>query len=89
MKGLHRRLVLNKREDWRSCYCFAVVPRGEGLTLAPGVRGGAICLARIDSTEKGFVWGRLSLECELAQDSVIRVSAYASDSGNGRRKRAG
>ena len=80
MKGLHRRLVLNKREDWRSCYCFAVVPRGEGLTLAPGVRGGAICLARIDSTEKGFVWGRLSLECELAQDSVIRVSAYASDS---------
>ncbi len=79
MKRLHRQLVLNKREDWRTLYRQGVIPEGDGLTLAPGARDGVICLCRLDSGEKGFAWGRLSLECQLAQDSLIRTWAYASD----------
>lgn len=79
MNRLHTQLVLNKREDWRALYLARVIPDGDGLTLAPGAQSGAICLGRLDSGEKGYAWGRLSLDCFLAQDSVIRIRAYAAD----------
>ena len=73
MKRLQRQLVLNKAEDWRAAYCWGVVPEGDSLTLAPGARRGVICLWGLDSGEKGFSWGRVSLDCRLAQDSLIRT----------------
>ena len=79
MKRLQRQLVLNKAEDWRAAYCWGVVPEGDGLTLAPGARRGVICLWGLDSGETGFYWGRASLDCRLAQDSLIRTRAYAAD----------
>lgn len=79
MQRLHRRLVLNKREDWRPLYQAGVVLDGDALTLAQGERRGFVCLPALDSGEQGFAWGRLSLDCELALDSVIRTRAYASD----------
>lgn len=79
MKRLQRQLVLNKAEDWRAAYCWGVVPEGDSLTLAPGARRGVICLWGLDSGEKGFSWGRVSLDCRLAQDSLIRTRAYAAD----------
>lgn len=79
MQRLHRRLVLNKREDWRPLYRAGVILDGDALTLRPGELRGAICLSPLDSGEQGFLWGRLSLDCELALDSVIRIRAYASD----------
>ena len=79
MKRLQKQLVLNKGEDWRSPYRLGVIPDGDGLTLAQGARKGVLCLYGLDSGEKGFSWGRLSLDCVFAQDSLIRTWAYAAD----------
>ncbi len=79
MKRLHTQLVLNKQEDWQAPYCQGVIFQGDGLTLKPGEQGGIICLRALDSGEKGFTWGRVSLDCRLAPDSIIRTWAYAAE----------
>jgi len=53
---------------------------GDYITLEDGVSYGFFCLKAIDSNENGFAWNRVSLECILPEDSMLRVSAYTSDS---------
>ena len=79
MEQLHRQLVLNKGEDWQPCYLWGMVPQGDGFTLAAKTQRGVICLRRVDSGEKGFPWGRLSLDCRMDRDSLIHTYAYAAD----------
>ncbi len=79
MEQLHRQLVLNKAEDWQPSYLWRLVPQGDGLTLAPGAQRGVVCLRRVDSGEKGFRWGRLSLDCQMDRDSLVHLYAYTAD----------
>ena len=79
MEQLHRQLVLNKAEDWQACYCWGIESLGDGLTLCDQTQRGVVCLRGLDSTEKGFLWSRLSLDCRMDQDSLIRAYAYAAD----------
>ena len=80
MEQLHRQLVLNKAEDWQPSYRWGIDPCGDGLTLAGRAQRGVVCLRRVDSGEKGFCWGRLSLDCHMDRDSLVRLYAYAADS---------
>jgi phage tail-like protein len=53
---------------------------GGSITLRRGrFSKGRVCLRAIDSGESEFVWQRLSLECELPKDTLIRIYARASD----------
>lgn len=79
MEQLHRQLVLNKAEDWQTPYRWGIVPKQDGLTLAAQTQRGVVCLQGLDSGEKGFAWTRLSLDCHMPQDSLIRIYAYAAD----------
>ncbi len=80
MKRTHSRLFRNKQEDYLALYCDNIVCEQSTLTLASGIMRGVICFHAIDSLEKGFEWGRMSLKYDERRDSMIRIYAYASDS---------
>lgn len=79
MRTLNQQLVFCKREDWQIALLDGVAFSGDSLELLPGRTGGYACLCAIDSGEKGFLWGRLTLTCELKQDSMLLMHAYAAD----------
>ena len=80
MVNSHKQLVIRRREDWALCLSRDIERDGDSITLRSGVSFGQFCLKAIDSGEKGFEWSRVSLECMMPEDSVIRVYAYTSDS---------
>jgi len=80
MNNAHKQLVIRKREDWALCFLQDIIRDGDCITLSDGVSFGIFCLKAIDSGENGFEWSRVSLECNMPPDSMIRVYAYLSDS---------
>lgn len=80
MKTLHKRLSLRRREDWMRGFFRDVELRGDSIALdAAAHTSGVACFPSVDSGSTGFEWGRVSVECTLPDDSMLRVFAYASD----------
>ena len=79
MDNSHKQLVICRREDWASCLSWNIDRDGDSLALRGGMSFGIICLRAIDSGENGFEWARISLECFIPEDSMIKTYAYASD----------
>lgn len=81
MNTIHKQRVFRKREDWALSLAWNIVPVGDALTLSSANHTrGFFCLKALDSGENGFAWGRVSLDCRLPADSLIRTYAYAADS---------
>ena len=80
MDNAHKQLVLAKREDWNISLSSNIRRDGNHIQLEEGLSFGFFCLKAIDSGENGFAWARISLECVIPEDSMIRAYAYASDS---------
>jgi phage tail-like protein len=80
MSTAHGQLVLRRREDWRIIRSANIEHAGDALTIRRSASSAAsVYLGAVDSGERGFVWGRVSLEAELPQDTLIRTCAFASD----------
>jgi phage tail-like protein len=76
----HRQLVLCKREDWRIIRSENIEFDGDKLRAERAAFSTAYaCLGAIDGGERGFSWGRVSLEAALPRDTLIRAYAFASD----------
>ena len=74
-----KQLIIRKRDDWTFISTDSIRWNGDQITLDVGAREGCFYLKVIDSGENGFTWGRVSLDCDLPEDSLIHTSAYASD----------
>jgi phage tail-like protein len=80
MNAAHKRLVLCKREDWKLIRSENIELIGDAIaTRRAEFSTGFACLGEIDAGERGFVWGRVSLDALLPPDTSIRTYAYASD----------
>ncbi|MDR2615237.1 MAG: hypothetical protein LBC28_01520 [Oscillospiraceae bacterium] len=80
MNAGSRQLVLCRREDWRIIRSENLEPTGDGLTARRAAFSTAsACLGAVDGGERGFSWGRVSIEAELPRDTLIRVDAFASE----------
>ena len=79
MNNAHKWLVIKKRGDWAFSRARNIHRDAGRITLEEGVTDGYFYLKPIDSGANGFVWGRVSLDCEIPENSAIRTSAYASD----------
>jgi phage tail-like protein len=76
--------VLCKREDWRIIRSENIERDGDALRARRAAFSTAYaCLGAIDGGERGFSWGRVSLEVELPKDTLIRAYAFASDDPSG------
>lgn len=79
MRNSQKQLVICRPGYWGFTLAHDVELREDCITLPIGKSFGIICSNVIDSGDKGFKWSRVTLECELAEDSIIRSYAYASD----------
>ena len=80
METLHNQRVFCSKEDWDTCLCDNILFSDGGITLSSHPnRRGFFFLKSLDSGEKGFRWGRVTLEGTRPRDSLIRAYAYVSD----------
>lgn len=80
-------ITLNRNREWKRSLLinlqigdnqlvFSERPEPEQGMLATGV----IITGSIDSTEQDFQWDRITIEVDLPENSVLKVSCFANDS---------
>lgn len=81
-EGKRRWLVVNRSEQWREALLDDIVIEGDGIALrnAKGVAHGRAYLASMDGGQRDFDWGRLVIEANIPEHSVLLISCYASNS---------
>lgn len=73
-------ITLNRPSQWRRCLLQGLEISGN--SLVPSEAGGVctIITYSIDSTEHDFRWQELTIDAEMCDNAIIKVSAYAANS---------
>lgn len=80
MKPEHKRLVINKREDWLNGWMHNVCLQGDSVIMQDETRPrGMFCMRALDAGENGFPWRRVILDTDVPSDGLLAVYALVSD----------
>ncbi|MCT4621757.1 MAG: phage tail protein [Marinisporobacter sp.] len=77
----------NSKYDWQKGCSSHLIAKDIGLTIEEDIDheksrqvNGTLFLKRIDGIDRGLEWSRVTIDFENPNDSVIKISFYASDS---------
>ncbi|MDQ7096751.1 phage tail protein [Desulfosporosinus sp. PR] len=86
MEKGRRYITLNRNREWKRSILLNLQPRDNQLVFAERpeheqgiLAAGVIITGSIDSTEQDFHWQNIILDADIPENSVIKVSSYASD----------
>ena len=75
-------ITLNRPSQWRRCLLHGLEISGN--SLVPSETNGVCVMitGSIDSTEHDFRWEELTIDAEMCDNVIIKVSAYAANSAS-------
>ena len=73
-------ITLNRRSQWRRCLLHGLEISGNSIVPSEASGVCTMITGSIDSTEHDFRWEELTVDAEMCDNAIIKVSAYAANS---------
>lgn len=82
MNRKSKKLILCKKSDLRLAFYSNITVGTDDVAVSDTSRPAVICFGEVDCGESGHLWDRITIDCTLGEDSMLRVWAAASDDGS-------